>query len=398
MQTTNVRRIFIIAGIASLFVSYLAIWVRFINDPIERTGSDFMGFYSVGRIAQNEGVAHVYNPLLQQHIQEEVVGFQLAPGQILLNQHLPFLIPILQAIVNPDYIYSFYKWILIMLILYIISIIILSRVLKEAGLDKRSILVTGFGGFLFYPLFVSLLNGQDTAFLVLGTSIWIFGLFSGKELTAGLGLILTNVRPHIALLLALPLFFRYRKVFWGFILGSGILALLSFLILGVNGTRDFINILLTTAGGEWYGLNENAMFNFIGLILRIFPWLGAETIRTIGWVVYGSTIIALCILWSKKKDLQAGQIGLTVILALFTVPHLHFHDLTLLLIPIYELIRFSPQNERLKTSIATLLPIAISLLLLLGNISPLLQYTFPYLIMLALAIYPYYSKHTAPIS
>jgi hypothetical protein len=242
------------------------------------------------------------------------------------------------------------------------------------------------------------MNGQDTAFLFLGAAIWMYGLVTGQEMLAGLGLSLTTVRPHIALILALPMLFRYRKVFTGFVIGSGILALISFLIIGVNGTREFINVILISAGGEWYGMKQYAMYNLIGILMRTLPWLEAETIRTVGWIVYGITIIALCIFWARSKNLEAGKIGLTVILALFVVPHLHFHDLTLMLIPIYELVRSSIQDDRLKTSIAIVLPIAISLLLLLGNISPLLQYTFPYLIMLALAGYPYYSKHKAHLS
>lgn len=398
MQTSGIRRIFIIAGIVSLVVSYFGIWIRMIGNPVERTGSDFIAFYSAGRVAQNAGAAHVYDPNLQQNIQEEEVGFPLVPGQVLLYNHLPFLIPILQTIVSPNYVNSFYLWIFLLIALYITGIFFLSRLLKDKGFDQISIWLTGIGGFLFLPLFFSLMNGQDTAFLFLGAVIWMYGLVSGKEMLAGFGLSLTTVRPHISIMLALPLLFRYRKAFIGFVLGAGGLALLSILILGVEGTSEFINLIRISASGEWYGMKENAMFNLIGLLTRTLPWLGAGTIRTIGWIVYGSTIIALCIFWAGSKGLQAGQIGLTVILILLTVPHLHFHDLTLLLIPIYELIRSSTQNERLKTSIATVLPIAISLLLLLGNISPLLQYTFPYLIMLTLTIFLYYSKYKAPAS
>jgi len=398
MQTSGIRRIFIIAGIVSLFVSYFGIWIRFINDPVERTGADFIHFYSAGRIAQSEGAAQVYGLLLQQKIQERLVGFPLAPGQVLPYNHLPFLIPILQTIVSTDYVNSFYRWVFIMIVLFITGIVTLGRILAESGIDRKSTLLASISSFLFLPLFFSLMNGQDTAFLFLGAAIWMYGLVSGREMLAGLGLSLTTVRPHLALILALPMLFRYRKVFLGFVLGSGALALISFLIIGMEGTGEFINVILISAGGEWYGMKQYAMYNLIGILMRTLPWLGAETIRTIGWIVYGATIIALCVFWARSKDLQVGQIGLTVILALFSVPHLHFHDLTLLLIPIYELIRFSSQNERLKTSIATVLPIAISLLLLLGNISPLLQYTFPYLIMLALALYPYYSTHKAPFS
>jgi hypothetical protein len=398
MQTSGIRRIFIVTGIVSLFVSYLGIWIRFISDPVERTGADFIHFYSAGRIAQSEGAGQVYDLALQQKIEEQQVGFPLAPGQVLPYNHLPFLIPILQTIMSPDYVNSFYRWVLIMVTIFMTSIIILGRILTESGMDSKSILLASIGSFLFLPLFFSLMNGQDTAFLFLGTAIWMYGLVTKRELIAGLGLSLTTVRPHIALILALPMLFSYRKPFMGFVIGSGILALISFLIIGVDGTRDFIDIILISAGGEWYGMKQYAMFNLIGILMRSLPSLGVGTIRTIGWIIYGVAIIALCIFWARNKNLEVGKIGLTVILALFTVPHLHFHDLTLLLIPIYELIHYSAGNARLKTSIAIVLPIAISLLLLLGNISPLLQYTFPYLIIITLIAYPYYSKPRTSIS
>jgi len=398
MQTSGIRRIFIIAGIVSLFLSYFGIWIRMITNPVERTGADFIAFYSAGRVAQNAGAAHVYDPNLQQEIQQHEVGFPLVPGQVLLYNHLPFLIPILQIIVTPNYVDSFYLWIFLLIALYIAGIFFLSQLLKDKEFNQRDIWLTGIGGLLFLPLFFSLMNGQDTAFLFLGTAIWMYGLFSGKEMLAGFGLSFTTVRPHISIMLALPMLFCHRKTFIGFVLGAGGLALFSILILGVEGTMEFINLIRISGSGEWYGMKENAMYNLIGLLTRTLPWLGAELIRVIGWIVYGITIIALCIFWARSKELEAGKIGLTVTLALFAVPHLHFHDLTLLLIPIYEMIHSSAQHERLKREIATVLPVAISLLLLLGNISPLLQYSFPYLIMLALAGYPYYSKHKAHIS
>ncbi|HVF25034.1 MAG TPA: glycosyltransferase family 87 protein [Anaerolineales bacterium] len=398
MQTSGIRRVFVIAGIVSLFVSYLGIWIRFINDPVERTGSDFIAFFSAGRVAQNEGTAHVYDLNLQQEIQEHEVGFALVPGQVLLYNHLPFLIPILQAIVGPNYVTSFYLWVFLLISLYATGLLFLSRSLKDKEFASRDIRLAGVGSLLFLPLFFSLINGQDTALLFLGAAIWVYGLLSGKEMLAGFGLGLTTVRPHISIILALPMLFRYRKTFVGFVLGAGGLALLSILILGMEGTTEFINLIRISASGEWYGMKENAMFNLIGLLTRMLPGLGATVIRTIGWIVYGVTIIALCIFWARSTGLKCGKIGLTITLALFAVPHLHFHDLTLLLIPVYELIRSSTENARFKTSMATILPIAISLLLLLGNISPLLQYTFPYLIMLALAGYPYCPKHEVPIS
>lgn len=398
MEAASLRRVFIITGIASLFVSYLGIWFRFINDPVERTGSDFIAFYSAGRVAQMEGMENVYNPILQQQVQQQEVGFQLVQGQVLLYNHLPFLLPILQTLVNTSYVASFYRWVILLIALYIAGIVILSRGLSQVGMDRNSNLLAAFASFLFLPVFFSLMNGQDTAFLFLGVTLWVYGLLSGKELLAGFGLSLATVRPHLALFLAIPMLFRYRKIFMGFILGSGILASLSLLLLGQNGTRDFINILLLSAGGEWYGMKENVMYNLIGLLTRTMPHLEADTIRVLGWVAYVIAATCLCILWYRTKDVGHGLIGLTVALALFTSPHLHFHDLALLLIPIYEIIRTSRNNGVLQTPIAIAMPISISLLLLLINISPYLQYTIPYLIMLLLAIAPYYLKSRMPIT
>ena len=168
----------------SLFVAYVGLWVRLIGNPAERTGSDFIAFYSAGRIAQDQGVAQVYDPSLQQRIQEEEVGFPLAREQILLYNHLPFLIPVLEAIVSTNYVSSFYRWAFLLIVLYVAAIVFLSQVLKDAGFNKSTIQLAGIGGFLFLPVFFSLMNGQDTAFLFLGAATWMYGLRVRKFITS----------------------------------------------------------------------------------------------------------------------------------------------------------------------------------------------------------------------
>jgi hypothetical protein len=342
-------------------------------------------------------MAYVYNPLLIQKIQEQEVGFPLVPGQVLLYNHPPLLIPVLRAIVSADYVASFYRWIFLFLTCYFVAILVLSQMLKRVAADRASILIAALGAFLFLPVFFSLMNGQDTGLLLLGIVLWAYGLIAGKEYVGGLGLSLTIVRPHVALILAIPMLFRYRKVFLGFMIGSGILGLLSLWIIGLEGARSWLNIILTSAGGEWYGIKQNAMYNLIGMLTRIAPGQ-AVAIRTIGWIVYGIAMIILGILWFKTRDPHNGMIGLSVTLALFVVPHLHFHDLTLLLVPIYEMIWRSGESGNLKTSFVVATPIVLSLLLLVSNISPYLQYTTPYLIMLGLVLYPYYSKLRTPVT
>jgi hypothetical protein len=118
----------------------------------------------------------------------------------------------------------------------------------------------------------------------------------------------------------------------------------------------------------------------------------------LGWLSYGIATVGVCMLWSKSGKRQSLPICLSVILALIFAPHLHFHDLSLLLIPIYGWIQNSREPGKLGTSTAILAPIAVSLLFLISNSTPYLQYTIPYVVMLALAAYPYYKGSGTPIT
>ena len=101
MKTSSWRMIFF-AGVSALLIIYLIWWSRMITDPVERNGTDFIALYAAGRVAQAQGFAHIYDIELQQKIEQEVVGFELAEGQVLLYNHLPYLVPLLAVVVN-DY-------------------------------------------------------------------------------------------------------------------------------------------------------------------------------------------------------------------------------------------------------------------------------------------------------
>jgi hypothetical protein len=377
--------LFLIVGMASLLASYTLIWIRFVHDPSERAGLDFIAFYAVGRAAQLGGDTSVYDPQRQQEIQQTLVGVPLGPGQVLLYLHMPFLVPILRLIVSADYVASFYRWLSLMIASYVIGIVMLTRSFLQTGVDRDSLLAAATSTFLFLPVFVSLMTGQDTALLFVGVALWVYGLFSRREHLSGIGLSLATVRPHVALVLAMPMLCRYPNVFVGFTIGSATLALISLWVLGIEGTRQFIDILVLGAGGRWYGLNEEAMYNLIGLLRRGAPGLTAEVVHTIGWLAYGCAILGLCALWARSSDAKAWLIGPSVALALFVAPHLHFHDLALLLFPIYECMRSSKQGVKSFTAIA--LPIATSLLLLVSHVSPAFRYKVPYLVLFLSAAY-----------
>lgn len=370
-------RAFQIAATSALVITYIFQWIIMISIPSQRTGADFIAFYTAGRIAQYQGISSAYKIKAQHDLEQFVVGFDLAKEQILLYNHMPYLIPFLKLLVNADYIGSFIRWTILMLGIYAAaSIFFLNNIFADQKGKVYTALMMGVLTFL--PFSNSLIVGQDTALLFLGIALWCIGILKKQDWLAALGLALTTVRPHVCITLAIPHLFRYRKVWWRFFVIAGSLGLASILMLGKEGTLNFINLLSISASGSWYGMHESGMLNLIGLTLRTLPFIKPDTIRVLGWVGYAAGIGIVSFIWIKARELDGRLLGISIIIALLCAPHLHYHDLTLLIIPLVFAVTLPVQSvppERMA-----LLPLAISLLLL---VEPL-HFILPYVLYAAL--------------
>jgi hypothetical protein len=392
MKRANYRLVLVVSGLMALVFIYAVLWMRMISNPEERTGADFIAFYSAGRIMLSGEHASVYDPGIQVNEEEKILGFPILPTDLNPFVHPPFILPILAAIACLQYVWAFHAWAILLYILFGVSAILMLRVVPL--FKGRMTLFLGM--ILFYPAFVSILNGQDTSFLLLGASIWLYGLLGGDDRVAGLGLAMTTIRPHIALILALPFLFKRRKVWWWFLMGAAFLAVFSLMLVGIKGVENFLSILGISAGGAGYKINEQVMVNFLGLLRRLVPGISAENARLASWVVYACAIVSLCVIWRRSERIGEKQIGLAVMVALIAVPHLHYHDLAMLLIPITCLI---VQVGRLKTldgRIANLLPLAVSWLLIASNPLPELKFNFPFLLEVVLFIALWYPEIPFP--
>jgi len=385
LKQVNLRRVFVVAALASLVLVYSMLWLRMITTPVEYTGADFIAFYAAGRIAQAEGPAQVYDLELQRHYEEEVVGFEVAPEHISPFLHPPFIVPLARALALDDFILSFVLWDLVMLAFLVLGALPLFYLLRE-GLSRQQRLVLLAGILLFFPCYASLVIGQDSAIFYFSACIWMFGLLTKRDWLAGLGLAGMTVRPHLALPLALPFLFKRRGVWWWFLIGAAVLALFSLVYVGVDGIEGFFRVLLVSGRGENYHTGEEHMFNMIGLLWRLIHDLSPLYVHGISWGVYLAAITGLCVLWAKAPLLSERYLSLAVILALFTSPHSHIQDLVLLIIPLACLMLVLIRNKYLPPRDVVLLPLAASLVLLFSFFAEFLKYGVYYLVILFLLL------------
>ena len=383
MGKLNVRRILAIVGVVSLVLYFSLSWFRLLADSDQRTGSDFMGVYVFGRITQTEGMQHLYDIAEHQKIEEQVVGHPVTP---IFYTHLPFMAPLAAAIVDEDYLLSFKRWALLLLLLNGLSVVLLANLLDIKRFTRENGLILLLGAFFFDPTASGFMNGQDTAILLLGAAFWAWGLFSKKYFLAGLGLSLTTVRPQAALLLAIPFFFRHRNVFWGFVLGSSILAGISVWLLKMDGTLKFIESLRYIEGTIWIEPHSFDMPTISGMIRRNFTVTNPSLAKTFVWSCYLAGMAGFCLWWHKSNEIDEKHIGLITLAAIFLLPYAHYHELTLLLIPIFCVIRMLERQNSVQQYDLAVLPLIVSWLSALGFIgSGVLKFPIIYSVMSVLA-------------
>jgi hypothetical protein len=214
----------------------------------------------------------------------------------------------------------------------------------------------------------------------------MFSLLEKREARAGIGLALTSLSPLIAGALGLPLLVTRRKASLWFVLAMLVLMIYSLTLIGFQGVKDFIGLLRLSSQGEGYGLNQASMYNLLGFLIRSFPSVNIDKIRSIAWAASILSILAMCIYWwNKQERLNIKHICMAVVLATFTAPHLHLHGLSYLLLPLLG-ITIMLYDQGRKEIALLLIPITSTILLLILFLASGWNFAIYYLLMLFMFI------------
>jgi len=379
--------LFLIAALLAIqIVWYSILTVSYIKEG-QAEGADFRWFYAVGKVSRQYGTGAVYDLELASIAQAQVAGTDVGEERILLPNHPPFVFPIMALLSGLDFRQAY---IIYFIGVWIITAAIMSRLyllLRKKDWTRLDALLLSCSVLLFEPFFISVLKGQDTYILLTGGLFLLISLVGKKDWLAGVGLGLMLIRPQIALILAIPFLFRRQKVWWWFLATAAVLGIYSFIQIGWNGSRDYIVVLGLSTGVEGFGWDEVEMFDAVGLIMRMIPALDINIIHVIGWIFYLASMVGLSILWRSSKEIKQWHLSLAVILALFAAPHLHYHDLALLAVPLVGLVVVGVERRKIKPSTAVTLPMVTSIIFLFSEFWEPARLTFPYLLMAGLPVW-----------
>ncbi|GAB4503309.1 MAG: hypothetical protein Fur0043_03010 [Anaerolineales bacterium] len=375
--STKLLRIFLIASLVSLPILYLAQTIISQANPNEV--EDFIIFYTAGSIARRDGFDKVYDLERQAATQAQILGKDLNVSTMLVYNHLPSLTPIFYVLSLLEYRWAALIWKFFLLGLYGFSTVYLLKEAVQIEQQIRPFLTAGI--LLFYPVYVGLYHGQDTAFLFLGLTLWYIGEAKKHETLSLIGLLLTTFRPHISAGILLAYALAHPKQFWKLIGLGAVWAAINIAIVGVQGARDFLRILSLSAEGTQLRMSDSAMLNLLGLLTRAFPSAPTSLLRSMSWAGFLAGVLLCFFVWRQAERSAAWKMSLNILAALFFAPHLHYHDLAITAIPLVFVIS---QNYTLMQK--TLLTGIFPLFSLVTLLTPAWYQIWPYLLYLALWI------------
>lgn len=234
--------------------------------------------------------------------------------------HPPILLPLTATVVNDNYVASYWRWCAALLLLVLLCAVPVYALTHRDAIKTIALLC-------FFPVFRGVLQGQDTVVVLFAILLCVLFLKRGKDLLAGVALGLTVLRPPLAIAFGIAFLFSRRKAFVSFCVTASTLAVFSFLLVGAQGFRDIISTAILSANGAHTSTHQQEMFNLVGIFVR--AGLRPEW----AWPMFLAAIIGVAILW-RKRGVTHSTFALAMIAFLLTSPHLHSHDLALLVIPL----------------------------------------------------------------
>ena len=307
---------------------------------------DFTVFYTAGTILR-EGLRHqLYDPHIQYRVQQEFTGGLIESRR----GPLPYIHPPVEAVVFLPltllpYRQAFVVWDVLNIVALFGVAVLLRRHLKVLRVIPPWEFVLGF--LAFFPVFLCLLQGQDSILLLLLCALGFSALKRDSDLLAGgwLGLALFKFQFVIPLVLLIT-FWKRKRTAVGFTAVAGVWALVSLGLVGWQGMLAYPRYVLQIAKAPSLGgVPPELMPNLRGLVEG---WsfissgaasTGADSVPAILSVLVlamSGLLVAFAAIKARfaARDHLDVAFSLAIVVSTLVSWHTNAHDLCLLILPL----------------------------------------------------------------
>ena len=344
--------------LAGMLCLHVAIFTQ-LRERIWRGYPDFTVLYTGGMILRQGLGPRLYDATTQQRVQEEFAGSMDSRRGPLPYIHPPFEALIFVPLTRLSYRGAFLLWDLLNVLALFKVALILRRHLELLLRAPVWKLVLSF--LAFFPVFICLLQGQDSVLLLLFCALAYGALKKERDVLAGCWLAMAALKPQVALpLLLLLVLWRRQRVALGFSLVAVVLGAISFVLIGWQGVLRYPGYAVEVARTpSWGGVPAALMPNLRGLI-EGWPW---ELPAILLAAIVATASAALFFLFAKKGRVASHapfdlQFSMAVVVAVFVSWHTNAHDLSLLILPLALLGNYCYSSRKgwRRSDLAVLVP------------------------------------------
>lgn len=341
--------------VLALIFSYLFIgWS--VRERVFQGSSDFISYYTAARMIRDGQGSALYDLARQTFYQDEILSSLHSPNRfsdgLLAYNHPPFEILWYVPLGGLSYIQAYSVWLLVSAGCFVGGVwqLIHSTGLKVWAEGKWFLV----GSMAYLPVFITLLQGQDSATLFLFWVLAYHNLKKARDVRAGFWLSLLFQKFQILIPTLLILLLKKRwSVLSGLFGGCLVLLIISLAVVGVSGLESYLRLLVEMSSWvERKGIYPSQMHNLRGQFYVLFYIQNPFLANLLTVMASGALLVLLVKIWrgewnsnSKEFDLK---FSLLVTISLLVSPHLNFHDLACLLLPGLLVWRLS--EERLWTA------------------------------------------------
>jgi len=300
--------------------------------------TDFRAFYTGGLMLLNNVTQDFYTLSTQYNWQHKFTPEMSDPKYLMPFVYPPFVAIPMAFIALLPFETAYFVYMLWNIALLAVLCFLIIRICKNVKTITKVALITMCVTFL--PILTTIIQGQLSLLLTLALlNIWL-SFKAGNKMRCGLWLSLLFVRPHLVIvpIIAFALK-RELRVLIGLAIGSSILLMLSYLLVGWSGLKEYITLLTSAfSWGDAYTRHPQMLHSWNGFIHFLFNTNQLRGIIFLLWLL-GIILATALLLWAWRGRLIAKtskfalQWAILVLTMLFTSPHVNFHDLSLLIVP-----------------------------------------------------------------
>ncbi|HEY1420155.1 MAG TPA: glycosyltransferase 87 family protein [Candidatus Dormibacteraeota bacterium] len=324
-------------------------WFTFIRGDLK--GPDFFSFYSAAKLFVLNGGSAVYDLALQKQFELQVTGQQAGRFIVLPYFHPPYYTLLIAPLAYLDYRGAYYAMAAFNVLLA--GVLIATLVRSSIRIHGRAVIVAAAMIAGFFPLFVTVLQGQSDLVVLVPLAAAYAAWARGRQGWAGAFSALALAKPQ--LLLLVPVLFIARRAWRALAAFGGVVAVLGLLSVLTFGISPVVNYLgavgawaiggrLPSSGQLVY--TDTAVYSLRN-ILEAFSGGGQAIALTILLLLLA--LVALSLSWRPNK--ARLDFALAIAASLVLSPHQNIHDLALLVIPGFALADLALAHE-LRWSLA----------------------------------------------